>query len=108
MKEIKMMLYFTLDFDGQCEGIDSIEVDNIELNLEDVDIEFEDIDNYVSTLKTEFPNFKVSRNKTEVIVIVYENKTLVKTHNYNSPDWNDYDMFEYEVNKPLPIEVKYY
>ena len=101
MKPIKMMMNFTLDYDGVCENIDHIEIDNKELDLSDVD--YDEIDTYVSRLKEEVKDFKISRVRTEVMIVMYENSMFITTENYNSPDYSDFDMIEYNLDKPIPF-----
>ena len=98
----KMYLEFTLDYDGECEDIDTFEVGS-ENKIDE--IHFEDVNKFVKELK-KLDGFKVSDHRTWVRVWWFDNGTMsVHFRYFNEPEDGEFD--DYELEDLEPIEVEY-
>jgi hypothetical protein len=87
-------LEFQLDYNGQ---VDCIDVDDFNITDESV------LDNFVEKL-SEITEFPISEHRTEIRVYFNENSTMdVRVCSYNSPEWDDFD--EYEYNSLPSVEI---
>jgi len=85
----EMYLEFTLDYDGQCETIDTFEVDGQDFSD---DVYYDDVNKFVKELE-KLENFYVSEHRTEVRVFWENEKMNV--------------LFRYGTNKfpPIPLTL---
>jgi hypothetical protein len=96
---MKSFLSFSLDYNGECEDVETYEVDGQDLTD---DVYIEDVDVFVTKL-SELDEFSVSEHRTEVQVWWLEDGTMDIHYRYfNEPDDDKFD--DHKLTKLTPIE----
>ncbi len=96
---MKNYLTFSLDYNGECEDVETYMVDGQDLTD---DVSTDDVDVFVTKLE-ELDKFFVSEHRTEVQVWWLEDGTMDVHYRYfNEPDDGEFD--DYELTKLKPIE----
>lgn len=97
----EMYLDFSLDYDGQCENVDTLEIDGQDFSEE---VDYKKVDDLVKKL-TELEHFYVSEHRTEVQVY-WKNDTMnVSFRFFNEPEDGEFD--DYEINGLEPIKFEW-
>lgn len=96
----EMYLEFTLDYDGQCENIDTFEVDGQDFSD---DVYYDDVNKFVKELE-KLENFYVSEHRTEVRVFWENEKMNVLFRFFNEPEDGEFDDHELKDLEPIKFE----